>query len=341
LQQHPEPIDAIFVAIGGGGLISGVGEYIKAIRPNIKVIGVQTIDSDAMRQSLAAGKRIELKEVGLFSDGTAVKLVGKETFKICQRVVDDIVLVDTDEICAAINDVFTDTRSILEPAGALAIAGAKKYIEQHRLKNKTFVAIACGANMNFSRLRFVAERADVGEFREAVFAITIPEERGSFKAFCKMLGKRNVTEFNYRIAHQDKAHIFVGISTQKAGDNTSIALAFRKAGFATIDLSHDELAKAHLRHMVGGSSPLAQDELLYRFEFPERPGALMRFLDCLAPNWNISLFHYRNHGADYGRILVGIQVPKNDQKAFKHFLKTLGYPHWDESNNPAYRLFLK
>ena len=341
LQQHPEPIDAIFVAIGGGGLISGVGEYIKAIRPNIKVIGVQTVDSDAMRQSLAAGKRIELKEVGLFSDGTAVKLVGKETFKICQRVVDEIVLVDTDEICAAINDVFTDTRSILEPAGALAIAGAKKYIEQHRLKNKTFVAIACGANMNFSRLRFVAERADVGEFREAVFAITIPEERGSFKAFCKMLGKRNVTEFNYRIAHQDKAHIFVGISTQKSGDNKSIALAFRKAGFATIDLSHDELAKAHLRHMVGGSSPLAQDELLYRFEFPERPGALMRFLDCLAPNWNISLFHYRNHGADYGRILVGIQVPKNDQKAFKHFLKTLGYPHWDESNNPAYRLFLK
>jgi len=299
LQQHPDTIDAIFVAIGGGGLISGVGEYVKAVRPNIKIIGVQTVDSDAMRQSLAAGKRIELKEVGLFSDGTAVKLVGKETFKICQRVVDDIVLVDTDEICAAINDVFTDTRSILEPAGALAIAGAKKYIEQHRLKNKTFVAIACGANMNFSRLRFVAERADVGEFREAVFAITIPEERGSFKSFCKMLGKRNVTEFNYRIAHQDKAHIFVGISTQKAGDK------------------------------------------LYRFEFPERPGALMRFLDSLAPNWNISLFHYRNHGADYGRILVGIQVPKNEQQAFKHFLKTLGYPHWDESKNPAYRLFLK
>ena len=341
LQQHPDTIDAIFVAIGGGGLISGVGEYVKAVRPNIKIIGVQTVDSDAMRQSLAAGKRIELKEVGLFSDGTAVKLVGKETFKICQRVVDDIVLVDTDEICAAINDVFTDTRSILEPAGALAIAGAKKYIEQHRLKNKTFVAIACGANMNFSRLRFVAERADVGEFREAVFAITIPEERGSFKSFCKMLGNRNVTEFNYRIAHQDKAHIFVGISTQKAGDNKLIAQSFRKAGFATIDLSHDELAKAHLRHMVGGSSPLAKDELLYRFEFPERPGALMRFLDSLAPNWNISLFHYRNHGADYGRILVGIQVPKNEQQAFKHFLKTLGYPHWDESKNPAYRLFLK
>ena len=341
LDEHPEPIDAIFVAIGGGGLISGIGSYIKAIRPKIKVIGVQTVDSDAMKQSLQLGKRIELKEVGLFSDGTAVKQVGKETFKICQRVIDDIVLVDTDEICAAINDVFTDTRSILEPAGALAIAGLKKYVEKHHLKKKTLVAIACGANMNFSRLRFVAERADVGEFREAVFAVTIPEERGSFKAFCKMLGKRNVTEFNYRIAHADQAHLFVGIGTQRAGDNKTIASAFRKAGFATIDLSHDELAKTHLRHMVGGSSALAKDELLYRFEFPERPGALMRFLDSLAPNWNISLFHYRNHGADYGQILLGIQVPKNEQSAFKQFLATLGYPHWDESKNPAYRLFLK
>ncbi|MEY3724272.1 MAG: hypothetical protein RLZZ365_207 [Pseudomonadota bacterium] len=341
LDQHPDPIDAIFVAIGGGGLISGIGAYIKSVRPKIKVIGVQTVDSDAMKQSLQLGKRIELKEVGLFSDGTAVKQVGKETFKICQHVVDDIVLVDTDEICAAINDVFTDTRSILEPAGALAIAGLKKYVEKHHLKKKTLVAIACGANMNFSRLRFVAERADVGEFREAIFAVTIPEERGSFKAFCKMLGKRNVTEFNYRIAHADQAHIFVGIGTQRAGDNKTIASAFRKAGFATIDLSHDELAKTHLRHMVGGSSTLAKDELLYRFEFPERPGALMRFLDSLAPNWNISLFHYRNHGADYGQILLGIQVPKNEQPAFKQFLATLGYPHWDESKNPAYRLFLK
>jgi len=341
LEQHPQKIDAVFVAIGGGGLISGIGEYIKAVRPEIKVIGVQTIDSDAMKQSLRLGKRVELKEVGLFSDGTAVKMIGKETFKICQRVVDDIVLVDTDEICAAINDVFTDTRSILEPAGALAIAGAKKYIEKHHLKNKTLVAIACGANMNFSRLRFVAERADVGEFREAIFAVTIPEERGSFKAFCKMVGKRSVTEFNYRIADQKKAHIFVGIGTSKAGDNKTIAQAFQKAGFATIDLSHDELAKTHIRHMVGGSSALAKDELLYRFEFPERPGALMRFLDSLAPNWNISLFHYRNHGADYGQILVGIQVPPKEQAALKHFLATLGYPHWDESKNPAYRLFLK
>ncbi len=277
----------------------------------------------------------------LFSDGTAVKLVGKETFRICKRVVDQIVTVDTDEICAAINDVFTDTRSILEPAGALAIAGMKKYVEKNKTKKKTLVAIACGANMNFSRLRFVAERADVGEFREAVFAVTIPEERGSFKRFCALLGKRNVTEFNYRIADGSQAHIFVGISTQKASDSAAIAKHFTKAKFATIDLTHDELAKSHLRHMVGGHSALAKDELLYRFEFPERPGALMKFLTSMAPNWNISLFHYRNHGADYGRILIGIQVPKNEQLKFQNFLATLGYPHWDESKNPAYRLFLK
>jgi threonine dehydratase len=341
LQQYQGPIDAIFVAIGGGGLIAGIGEYVKAVRPETKIIGVQAADSDAMRQSLKAGRRVELKEVGLFSDGTAVKLVGKETFRICKRVVDDIITVDTDEICAGINDVFTDTRSILEPAGALAIAGLKKYVEKKKVKDKTLVAIACGANMNFSRLRFVAERADVGEFREAVFAVTIPEERGSFKRFCQLLGKRTVTEFNYRIADQAKAHIFVGIGTQKSGDSIEIAKHFAKAGFATIDLTHDELAKSHLRHMVGGHSPLSHDELLYRFEFPERPGALMRFLTSMAPNWNISLFHYRNHGADYGRILVGIQVPKNEQKQFQSFLASLGYPHWNESANPAYQLFLK
>ena len=340
-QQYQEPIDAIFVAIGGGGLIAGIGEYAKAVSPKTKVIGVQSVDSDAMKRSLEANKRIEMKDVGLFSDGTAVKLVGKETFRICKRVVDDIITVDTDEICAAINDVFTDTRSILEPAGALAIAGMKKYVSKHRLKKKTLVAIACGANMNFSRLRFVAERADVGEFREAVFAVTIPEERGSFRRFCELLGNRNVTEFNYRIADQSEAHIFVGIGTQKASDSSTIAKYFRKAKFATIDLTHDELAKSHLRHMVGGRSALAQDELLYRFEFPERPGALMKFLTNMAPNWNISLFHYRNHGADYGRILVGIQVPQKDKKKFQSFLVSLGYPHWNETDNPAYRLFLK
>lgn len=340
LQQHQEPIDAIFLAIGGGGLIAGVGAYIKAIRPEIKVIGIQTVDSDAMKKSLEAGRRVELKEVGLFSDGTAVKLVGKETFRLCQEVVDEIITVDTDAICAAINDVFTDTRSILEPAGALALAGLKAYVEREKCKNQTLVAVACGANINFNRLRFVAERAEVGESKEAVFAVTIPEQRGSFKRFCELLGERNVTEFNYRIADADQAHIFVGIATQTASDSTQIAKSFTKSGFNTIDLTHDELAKSHLRHMVGGRSQLAKNELLYRFEFPEKPGALMKFLTSMAPNWNISLFHYRNHGADYGRILIGMQVPASDKKELKNFLVGLGYPHWDESDNPAYKLFL-
>jgi len=340
LQQHQEPIDAIFLAIGGGGLIAGVGAYIKAIRPEIKVIGVQTVDSDAMKKSLEVGRRVELKEVGLFSDGTAVKLVGKETFRLCQQVVDEIITVDTDAICAAINDVFTDTRSILEPAGALALAGLKAYVEREKCKNQTLVAVACGANINFNRLRFVAERAEVGEAKEAVFAVTIPEQRGSFKRFCELLGDRNVTEFNYRIADANQAHIFVGIATQKASDSAIIAKSFTKSGFNTIDLTQDELAKSHLRHMVGGRSQLAKNELLYRFEFPEKPGALMKFLTSMAPNWNISLFHYRNHGADYGRILIGMQVPASDKKELKKFLAGLGYPHWDESDNPAYKLFL-
>ena len=334
LRQYQGPIDAIFVAIGGGGLIAVIGAYIKAVRPEIQIIGVQTVDSDAMRRSLVAGKRIELKEVGLFSDGTAVKLVGKETFRLCKTVVDEIITVDTDAICAAINDVFADTRSILEPAGALAIAGMKAYVDREQCTQKTFISVACGANMNFSRLRFVAERADVGEYKEAVFAVTIPEERGSFKRFCTLIGKRSVTEFNYRIADANKAHIFLGIATNKAKE-------FSTAGFATTDLTSDELAKSHLRHMVGGRSILAHNELLYRFEFPERPGALMKFLNAMSPNWNISLFHYRNHGADYGKILVGMQVPQEDKKAFKEFLKTTNYRHWDESAHPAYQLFLK
>lgn len=341
LRQYQGPIDAIFVAIGGGGLIAGIGAYIKAVRPEIQIIGVQTVDSDAMRRSLVAGKRIELKEVGLFSDGTAVKLVGKETFRLCKTVVDEIITVDTDAICAAINDVFADTRSILEPAGALAIAGMKAYVDREQCTQKTFISVACGANMNFSRLRFVAERADVGEYKEAVFAVTIPEERGSFKRFCTLIGKRSVTEFNYRIADANKAHIFLGIATNKASDSATIAKEFSTAGFATTDLTSDELAKSHLRHMVGGRSILAHNELLYRFEFPERPGALMKFLNAMSPNWNISLFHYRNHGADYGKILVGMQVPQEDKKAFKEFLKTTSYRHWDESAHPAYQLFLK
>ena len=341
LRQHQGPIDAIFVAVGGGGLIAGIGAYIKSVRPEIKIIGVQTVDSDAMRQSLIAGKRVELKDVGLFSDGTAVKLVGKETFRLCKEVVDDMITVDTDAICAAISDVFTDTRSILEPAGALAIAGMKAYVAKHHIENQTLIGIACGANMNFNRLRFVAERAEVGEAKEAVFAVTIPEERGSFKRFCALIGKHSVTEFNYRIADANKAHIFLGMATNNLQDGQQIAKIFNKAGFDALDLTTDEVAKSHLRHMVGGRSELAQDEVLYRFEFPERPGALMNFLTSMSPNWNISLFHYRNHGADYGKILVGIQVPPKDKSAFKAFLKQTDYRYWDESNHPAYQLFLK
>ena len=340
LRQHPDPIDAVFVAVGGGGLISGVATYIKQLKPNIKVIGVQTVDSDAMVKSLQAGKRIRLQDVGLFSDGTAVKQVGVETFRLVKEHVDDFVVVDTDAICAAIKDVFQDTRSVLEPAGALAIAGAKQYAQQHRWKNKTLVAIACGANMNFDRLRFVAERAEVGEAREALFAITLPEERGSFRQLCELVGPRSVTEFNYRISDSRKAHVFVGIQVTKAQESTKLAADFKKHGFPTVDLTHDEMAKTHLRHMVGGHSVLAKDELLYRFEFPERPGALMRFLSSMNPDWNISLFHYRNQGADYGQTLVGIQVPPGQKTAFKAFLSELGYPSWNETDNPAYQLFL-
>ena len=340
LRQHQAPIHAIFAAIGGGGLISGIAAYVKQVRPEIRIIGVQTSDSDAMARSLKAGRRIELTDVGLFSDGTAVKKVGEENFRLCKAYVDDIILVDTDQLCAAIKDVFQDTRSILEPAGAMAIAGAKAYVEREGITDQTLVAIACGANMNFDRLRFVSERAEIGEQREAVFAVTIPEERGSFRRFCETVGPRNVTEFNYRIADARQAHVFVGIQIQRRADAADIAEGLRAAGFATLDLTDDELAKLHIRHLVGGHSPLARHERLYRFEFPERPGALMKFLSSMSPNWNISLFHYRNHGADYGRILVGLQVPANENRAFKAFLAQLGYAYQDESQHPAYRLFL-
>lgn len=341
LRQHQGPIDAIFVAIGGGGLIGGIAAYVKQVRPEIRVIGVQTTDSDAMARSLTAGERIELREVGLFSDGTAVKQVGEETFRLCQKFVDEIVLVDTDAICAAIKDVFEDTRAVLEPAGALAIAGVKAWVEREEVTDRTLVAVACGANMNFDRLRFVSERAEVGERREAVLAVTIPEERGSFRRFCELVGPgHNVTEFNYRIADASQAHVFVGIQIRKGGEGGEIAARFENAGFPTLDLTDDELAKLHIRHLVGGHSPLARDELLFRFEFPERPGALMRFLSSMSPNWNISLFHYRNHGADYGRILVGIQVPDSEMAEFRDFLTSTGYRHWDESQHPAYKLFL-
>ncbi len=345
LRQHAGPIHAIFIAIGGGGLISGVAAYVKQIRPDIKIIGVQTVDSDAMARSLRAGERVTLPDVGLFSDGTAVRLVGEETFRLAQQYVDDIIIVDTDAICAAIKDVFTDTRSILEPAGALAVAGAKAYIERasftkHPVKNETLITIACGANMNFDRLRFVAERAELGEAREAVFAVTMREQRGSFKRFCALVGARNVTEFNYRISDADAAHVFVGIQIANRHESSVLAKSFEEHDYKTLDLTHDELAKAHLRHLVGGKSALAHDELLYRFEFPERPGALMRFLDSMAPNWNISLCHYRSQGGDVGRILIGLQVPQDEMAEFGQFLATLGYRYWDESNNPVYKLFL-
>jgi threonine dehydratase len=346
LSQHTGPLDAVFVAIGGGGLISGVANFIKAVRPEVKVIGVQMNDSNAMIQSVAAQQRVTLPDVGLFSDGTAVKLVGEETFRVASGLVDGFMEVNTDAVCAAIKDVFVDTRSIVEPAGALAVAAIKQYVAQHKTKGQTYAAILCGANMNFDRLRFVAERADVGEEKEALFAVTIPEERGSFKRFLETIGAlpggpRNITEFNYRMIDPSQAHVFVGMSTQGKGESSQIAKRLNKQGFKALDLTHDELAKEHLRHMVGGHSSLSQDERLMRFEFPERPGALLKFLSLMRPGWNISLFHYRNQGADYGRIVVGLQVPPKDNKAFDQFLATLGYPHAEETQNPAYRLFLR
>jgi threonine dehydratase len=342
-QHHPVehgPLHAVFVAIGGGGLAAGVGAYVKALAPEVKVIGVQTVDSDAMARSIAAGRRVQLHDVGLFSDGTAVRMVGEETFRLCRQYVDEIVLADTDAICAAIKDVFQDTRSILEPAGALAIAGMKIYAAREKLRGRNLVAIACGANMNFDRLRFVAERTEVGEEREALFAVTIPEERGSFRRFCELVGNRNVTEFNYRISDANRAHVFVGVSITGSGDNVRLARLFEKHGYATVDLTHDDLAAEHVRYMVGGQSALAAGEAVFRFEFPERPGALMKFLTRMAPSWNISMFHYRNQGADYSRVLVGLQVPKGERRQFKAFLAELGYRHWEETDNPAYRLFL-
>ncbi|ERT06034.1 threonine ammonia-lyase, biosynthetic [Lyngbya aestuarii BL J] len=340
LRQYQQPIHAIFVAIGGGGLISGIAAYVKRLRPEIKIIGVEPIDADAMSQSLKAGHRVKLSQVGLFADGVAVREVGDETFRLCQQYVDEIILVGTDDTCAAIKDVFEDTRSILEPAGALAIAGAKAYVEREQIQDKTLVAVACGANMNFDRLRFVAERAELGERREAIFAVTIPEKPGSLRQFCDCLGKRSLTEFNYRIADEKEAHIFVGVQIKNRADAAQLMETFEAQDLKTLDLTDNELVKLHLRHMVGGRSPLAHHELLYRFEFPERPGALMKFVASISPNWNISLFHYRNNGSDYGRIVVGMQVPPQEMEQWQAFLDTLGYRYWDENKNPAYQLFL-
>ncbi|MEZ5614567.1 MAG: threonine ammonia-lyase, biosynthetic [Rhodocyclaceae bacterium] len=339
LRQHTRPIHAIFVPVGGGGLIAGIGAYVKRLRPDIRVIGVEPVEADAMARSLAAGHRVRLGQVGLFADGVAVKQVGEETFRLCKEVVDEVILVDTDAICAAIKDVFEDTRSILEPAGALAIAGAKAWAAQHKLHGRTLVAVASGANTNFDRLRFVAERAEVGEQREAVLAVTIPETPGSFRKFCALLGARNITEFNYRYDDPRMAHVFVGVQVASRAESLKLVDSLRRHGLATLDLTEDEMAKLHVRHMVGGHATV-DNELIYRFEFPERPGALMKFLDSMSASWNISLFHYRNHGADYGRVLVGMQVPPREKAAFRAFLKDLGYANWDETKNPAYRMFL-
>jgi threonine dehydratase len=340
LNQHPEPIHAIFCCVGGGGLAAGIAAYVKSVRPEIKIIGVEAVDADAMTQSIKAGKRVMLEQVGLFADGAAVKQVGVETFRLCRKYVDEMMVVDNDAICAAIKDVFEDTRSILEPAGALATAGIKEYVQRNNLHGKTLVGIASGANMNFDRLRFIAERAEIGENREAVLAVTIPEKPGSFKTFCRLLGDRSITEFNYRYADATQAHIFVGVTIHDHKESDQLIEMLRQHHLPTLDLTDNEVAKLHLRHLVGGRAPQAEHEQVYRFEFPERPGALMKFLDTMGHDWNISLFHYRNHGADYGRVLVGLQVPPDEKAEFKAFLDNLGYPYWDESENPAYALFL-
>ena len=352
LRQHARPIHAVFVPVGGGGLISGIAAYIKRVRPSVRIIGVEPADADAMTRSLKAGRRVVLDHVGLFADGVAVKQVGEETFRLARGLVDEMVRVDTDEICAAIKDVFEDTRVVLEPSGALAIAGAKAWVEKRgkrgKVRSKTLVAIASGANTNFDRLRFIAEQAELGEHREAVLAVTIAERRGSFRRFCETLSGRNITEFNYRMAGPEAAHIFVGVGVQGQDETARLVRRLTRAGCRTLDLSNNEVAKSHVRHMVGGrmgpsraqGTRARSNELLYRFEFPERQGALMKFLRSMNPGWNISLFHYRNHGADYGRVLVGMQVPKGDMREFRRFLDALGYPYADETRNPAYRLFL-
>ncbi|OGI52483.1 MAG: PLP-dependent threonine dehydratase [Candidatus Muproteobacteria bacterium RIFCSPHIGHO2_12_FULL_60_33] len=341
LKQHSGPIHAVFVPVGGGGLIAGIAVYIKQLRPEIKIIGVEPEDADAMDLSLKAGKRVMLDHVGIFADGVAVRSVGKETFRLARQFVDEMVVVSNDEICAAIKDIFEDRRSILEPAGALAYAGLKRYAEQKRLKNKNLIAIASGANVNFDRLRHVAERAEIGERREALFAVTIPERPGALKKFCTILGDHNITEFNYRFADPKAAHIFVGVQVPPdTMDARKLMGALRQHGYATLDMTDNEMAKLHIRHLVGGRAPNAVNEILYRFEFPERPGALMNFLDKMGGRWNISLFHYRSHGADFGRVLVGMQVPPQDKKAFQKFLDNLGYEYVEETRNPAYKLFL-
>ena len=333
-------IDAVFVPVGGGGLIAGIASYVKALRPEVKVIGVEPYEADAMHRSMQAGRRVKLDRVGIFSDGVAVREVGAYTFPIVQDTVDEIVLVSNDEICAAIKDVFDDTRSILEPAGALAVAGLRRWAERTHPTDRRLAAVLSGANMNFGRLRFVAERAELGDAREALFAVTIPERPGAFRAFCTAIGRRVITEFNYRLSGRAEAHIFVGIATTSHEDAAAVASELTERGYATLDLTDNELAKLHVRHMVGGRSAAVLHEELCRFEFPERPGALLAFLELLGSRWNISLFHYRNHGADFGRVLAGFEVPDADLPQFEGFLVQLGYRFQHERGNAAYELFL-
>lgn len=341
LRQHTGKLDAIFVPVGGGGLIAGVAAYVKSLWPTIKVIGVEPDDAPCMHEALRRGKRVMLGQVGIFADGVAVRQVGEEPFRIARRCVDEVLLVSTDEICAAVKDIFDDTRSIAEPAGALAVAGVKRYVAREGVSGSTLVAVDSGANVNFDRLRHIAERAEIGEQREALLAVTIPERPGSFREFCHAIGQRSITEFNYRIAESPDAHVFVGVELRNGvTDKDSLITHLREKDYPVVDMTDNEMAKLHIRHMVGGRTQEAKDEMLYRFEFPERPGALLHFLTRMGHHWNISMFHYRNHGADYGRVLAGIQVPQEEVRAFREFLSDLGYPYWEETDNPAYELFL-
>jgi threonine dehydratase len=341
LGQIEEDVQAVFVPIGGGGLIAGIAAYVKGKRPDIKIIGVEPEDSAAMKESLAAGELVTLDHVGIFADGVAVRRVGEETFRLCQQLVDEVVTVDTDQICAAIRDIYEDTRSIVEPAGALAVAGAKKYIAANRIKNQAFVVINGGANVNFDRLRHIAERAAVGEQREMLLGVEIPEKPGSFRKFCEAIGRRGITEFNYRYSDSKKAHIFVGVELRHGADEHARLVAkLTRLGYPLADLSDNEMAKLHVRHLVGGSAAKIENERIFRFEFPERPGALLEFLKAIGTDWNISLFHYRNHGSDYGRILAGIQVPEGESGELEAHLADLGYAYSEESDNPAYAMFL-
>jgi len=341
LDQIDGDIDALFVPVGGGGLIAGIASYVKAVQPGVRIIGVEPEDSSAMRDSIAAGRPVVLDHVGIFADGVAVRRVGDETFRLCQQHVDEFITVDTDQICAAIRDIFEDTRSIVEPAGGLSVAGLKKYAADNDISGQTLVTINCGANVNFDRLRHIAERAAVGEHTEMLLAVEIPEEPGSFKRFCEMLGRRGVTEFNYRYSDSRKAHIFVGVQLSRGEqEQHELVSQLRDGGYPVEDLSNNEMAKLHVRHMVGGRSTGVENERLFRFEFPERPGALLEFLNAVGNDWNITLFHYRNHGSDYGRILAGIDVPEGDTDRLEAHLAELGYAHWEESDNPAYAMFL-